>query len=171
MRRTLVLFATLLLLWALLAELNHALSPLHVWVFAGGLYVGHAALHQSQRGGLALALLAGCLCDAATPVAFGTHALLFTAAQLVVFRLRDRIPRQDNVAATLVALFTNFALYLLLAFTQGHQAPAGAWPRLLADLVCSQVFVALVTPWFFALQARAVALADAFADLRAGREA
>lgn len=171
MRRSAVLFASLLLLWALVAELNHALSPLHVWIFAGGLYVGQVALRQSQRSGLALALLAGGVCDASTPVAFGTHALLFAAAQLVLFRLRDRIPREDALAATLVALFTNFALFLLLAFTQGHLAPAGAWPRLLADLVCSQIFVALVTPWFFALQARAVALADTVAALRAGRAA
>ena len=43
MRRALVLFATLLLLWALLAELNLALSPLHVWVFAGGLHPSSTA--------------------------------------------------------------------------------------------------------------------------------
>ncbi len=169
MRRPAVLLASLLLLWALLAELNHALSTFQLYVFAGGLYVGHLALTQPSRAGLALAFLAGLLCDAGAPVAFGTHALLFAAAQLVLLRLRDRIPRDDALAAILVALFTNFALFLLLAFTQAHLAPPGAWSRLLADLVVSQLLVALVTPWFFALQARAVALADTLAALRADR--
>jgi rod shape-determining protein MreD len=171
MRRPLVLFATLVLLWAIIAELNHAVSGWHVFVFAGGLFVSFAALTQPLRAGLAATLLAALVCDANSPVAFGTHLLLFAATHLTVFRIRDRVPREDNIAATLLVLFTNFALFLALSFTQVHAspAPAAVWPRLLADLVASQVFVALVTPWFFAFQGRAVALADTLVDLRARR--
>jgi hypothetical protein len=43
------------------------------------------------------------------------------------------------------------------------------FPRLLADLVCSQIFVALVTPWFFALQARTIDLVETAVALRSGR--
>jgi rod shape-determining protein MreD len=169
MRRTLVLLASLVLLWALVAELNHGLSSLHVYVFVGGLYVGFSALTQPLRPGLSASLIAGLICDATTPVLFGTHALLFSAAHLVVFRVRDRVPREDNIASTLLVLFTNFALFLAFSFTQVHAAPLpGAyWSRLLADLVCSQIFIALVTPWYFALQARALALVEAVAALRA----
>ena len=39
--------------------------------------------------------------------------------------------------------------------------PAAAWGRLLADLVCSQVVVALIAPWFFALQGSALTLTRA----------
>lgn len=171
MRRPVVLFATLVLLWTLVSELNHVLSSLHLWIFAGGLYVSYLALTQPLRPGLTVTLLAGLMCDAQAPVAFGTHLLLFAAAHAALFRLRDRIPREDNLAATLVALFANFALFLLLAFTQmpAVPAPAAISPRLIADLICSQVFVALATPWFFALQARAVALADTVAALRTDR--
>ena len=171
MRRFVVLFALQVLLWALIGELNHALSSLHVYVFGGGLYVSYLALTQPLRPGLAVSLLGGLVCDAHAPVAFGTHLLLFAAAHLTVFRLRDRIPREDNLAAILVVLFTNFGMFLLLSFSQLHHAPLPAvtWPRLIADLVGSQILVVLVTPWFFALQARAVALADTLAALRAGR--
>jgi hypothetical protein len=171
MRRPLILFATLLLLWAIIAELNHALSGLHLYVFAGGLFVGYAALTQPMQSGLAATLLAALVCDANTPVAFGTHVILFAAAHLTVFRIRDRVPREDNIAAILLVLFTNFALFLLFSFTQIHAAaaPAAVWPRLIADLVCSQVFVALVTPWFFALQARALAWVEILIELRARR--
>jgi rod shape-determining protein MreD len=171
MRRTLLLFIPLLLLWAMIVEVNHALSGLHVYVFAGGLFVGFAALHQPLRPGLAATLLAALVCDATTPVPFGTHALLFGLAHGVVFRIRDRVPRHDAIASTLLALFTNFGLFLALSFTQFHSAgpPALIFPRLLADLVCSQIFVALVTPWFFALQARTIDLVETAVALRSGR--
>lgn len=171
MRRLLVLFATLVLLWAFVAELNHALSGWHVFVFAGGLFVSFTALTQRFRSGLAASLLAALICDANSPVAFGTHLLLFAAAHLIIFRVRDRVPRSDNIAATLLVLFTNFALFLGLSFTQMHAspAPAAVWPRLLADLVVSQLFVTLATPWFFALQGRAITLADTWVELRLRR--
>jgi rod shape-determining protein MreD len=49
---------------------------------------------------------------------------------------------------------------------QIHDAPApnAIWPRLIADLVCSQIFLVLVTPWFFALQRGALALAQVSRD-------
>lgn len=161
MRRTLVLFATLLLLWAMVAVLNDALSGLRVHVFAGGLFVAYAALHQPRRAGLAAVMLAGLVCDANAPIAFGTHLLLFAAAHVTLHHLRERLPREDNVAATVVVLFTNLTLFLVFSFSQIHASPAPAaiWPRLIADLLWSQVFLALVTPWFFALQAGSLALA------------
>ena len=78
-----------------------------------------------------------------------------------MFHIRDRVPRDDNIAAIIVVLLTNLALFLVFSFGQihGSPAPAAVWPRLIADLVCSQVFLALVTPWFFALQARTLVLA------------
>lgn len=171
MLRSAVLFAPLVLLWAIVTELNHGLSGLHLYVFAGGLFVGFAALTQPFRSGLAATLLAACICDATTPVAFGTHVALFGLAHAVVYRIRDRVPRQDNIASTLLALFTNFGLFLALSFTQVHSSapPAAIWPRLLADLVCSQLFVVLVTPWFFALQARTLELVETARALRARR--
>jgi rod shape-determining protein MreD len=161
MRRTLVLFGTSLLLWTLVTQLNDAIAPWHLHVFAGSLYVAFAALTQPREAGLASACLAGLVCDANAPVAFGTHLLLFAAAQLIVVHVRHRIPRDDTIAAVVVVLLTNLALFIVFSFTRIHDlpAPAALWPRLLADLACSQVVLAAATPWFFSLQARALALA------------
>lgn len=161
MRRTLVLVGSLVLLWTIVAQLNDALSSVRVYVFAGALFVAFTALTQPRRAGLAVVMIGGLICDANAPVTFGTHMLLFAAAHVTLFHIRDRVPRGDNVSATVVVLLTNLALFLVFSFTQIHDSPipAAVWPRLIADLVCSQLFLVLVTPWFFALQAGALALA------------
>jgi cell shape-determining protein MreD len=163
MRRTAVLFLTLLLLWALVAEVNHALSPAHVWLFAGGLFVTYAALALPRAPGLAAVILCGCVFDAHAPVAFGTHAVLFAIAYLLIHNARDRLPRNEAGGRVLIALAANFGLFIALSFACARRAPApgSEWGRLLGDLVCSQVFIALIARWFFALQARALKLAAA----------
>jgi rod shape-determining protein MreD len=161
MRRTIIITLSLLLLWAIVAQLNDALSTIRLYVFAGALFVAFAALTQPRRPGLIAVMLAGLICDANSPVSFGTHMLLFAAAHFILFQLRERVPRDDNVSAIAVVLLTNLALFLVFSFTQIHVSPmpAATWPRLIVDLVCSQIFLALVTPWFFALQAGALAFA------------
>lgn len=161
MRRTLTLFATLFVLWTIVAQANHALTGFRVYLFAGALFVVYAALTQPRGSGLAASLLGGLMCDANAPVAFGTHVLLFAAAHLTVFHIRDRVPRDDNISSVIIVLLTNLALFLVFSFGQihGSPAPAAVWPRLVADLACSQVFLALITPWFFALQSHSLALA------------
>ncbi|MCX6952986.1 MAG: hypothetical protein NTV51_12595 [Verrucomicrobia bacterium] len=169
MRPAFITALTLLLLWTLVSQINHALSGLHVYLFAGSLFVTFAALKLPLRSGLAASLFGGLLFDSTTPVTFGTHFLLFAAAHTMIFHLRDRIPRDDTIARLIVVLLTNLAIYLLFSFMQISRspAPAAAWPRLIADLVCSQVFLAVIAPWFFALQLRALQLARADRELAA----
>jgi len=161
-RRALVLFLTLLLLWILVAELNHALTGLRVYLYVGGLFIIYVALTQPLRVGLAASLLAGLICDATSPTRFGTQVLLFVATHLVVFNLRDRVPRHDTVGRVVVTLLANLGLFLVFSFTQISlsPAPAAIWPRLLVDLLCSQIFIALIAPWFFALQAHALVMGN-----------
>lgn len=162
MRRTLILFLALLVLWGVVTQVNHAVTGWRVYVFVGGLFVAYAALTQPLRPGLATSLLAGLVFDANAPAEIaGTHTLLFAAAHLAVVKLRDRVPRDDTIGRVVIALLTNLALFLAFSFTQIGRAPvpAAAWPRLLTDLVVSQVFLALVAPWYFALQTRALVLA------------
>lgn len=159
MRHTLVTFLTLVLLWTLVTQLNHVLSGFRVYLFLGGLFVTYAALMLPWRAGLLSALFGGLLWDSTTPVAyFGTHLILFAAAFAVISHLRDRLPREDTVARVVVALLANLGLFLIFSFTQigRSPSPAAAWPRLIADLACSQVSLALIAPWFFALQHRAL---------------
>ncbi|HWA09630.1 MAG TPA: hypothetical protein VG838_09290 [Opitutaceae bacterium] len=161
MRRALVIFLTLLLLWLILAQANHYLAPQHVWLFAGGLFVAFAALRLPHGAGLGAVALGGLLCDATAPVRFGTFTFLFVLAHAVIFNLRDRLPREETVVRVLVALIANLALFLLVSFAGigDDPVPSAAWGRLFFDLVCSQVAIALIGPWFFALQGRALVLA------------
>jgi cell shape-determining protein MreD len=163
MRVPLVLFLTLYLLRTVFAEANSALSGLHVWLFAGGLFVAYSALMVPFRQGLTASLLGGLLCDSVAPVPFGTHAALFGAAHAAVYNVRERLQRDETAVRVTVVLLVNLALFLAITAARIRNVPAGAtaWPRLLSDLGWSQAAVALAAPWFFALQGRSLELARA----------
>jgi rod shape-determining protein MreD len=163
MRGAAVLFLTLYLLLAIVGEANNALSGAHVWLFAGGLFVTYPALAAPVRGALAVTVLGGLLCDAVTPVPFGTHAALFATAHVVVYNARERLQRDETAVRVAVALVLNLALYLAISFVKIRAVPSEAtvWPRLLSDLAFSEVAVGLCAPWFFALQERSLHLARA----------
>ncbi|MEO7969318.1 MAG: hypothetical protein ABIS34_11045 [Opitutus sp.] len=161
MRRGFVIFLTMLLLWGVVSELNHSITRWHLFLWTAGLFVTFSALTLPLGVGVLTTLLGGLLCDASAPVGFGAHALLFSAAHVVIFNLRDRVPRDETVARVIIALLTNLALFLVFSFYQVSRlpSPASAWPRIIVDLMCSQIFIAVVAPWFFALQASALELA------------
>jgi rod shape-determining protein MreD len=161
--RAVVTFLVLLLLWVLVSQLNHALAGWHVFLFIGGLFITYPALALPLRDGLAATLVIGLVFDAASPVTFGLHALLFGLAHTWLFNLRDRLPRDELAARVVIALLANLALFLVFSFTQISRSPAPglAWTRLIGDLLCSQVVIAAIAPWFFALQRRSLVLARA----------
>ncbi len=161
MRRLLILLACTMILWTIVTQLNHSITGMHVYLFVGALFVTFAALTQPFAAGLWSAMITGLVFDAHTPVAFGTHMILFAATHLFVYRLRDRVPRNDTISRVIVTVLANLALFLLFSFMQLIRTPAvsGVWSRLVVDLLCSQVFLAMIAPWFFALQARALVLA------------
>ena len=161
MRPTAALFATLYLLLALVAQVNSAIAPIHLWLFAGGLFVAYPALMMPFRQGFADSVLGGLLCDSVAPVAFGTHAALFATAHAVVYNVRERLQRDETVVRVSVVLLVNLALFLTLSFTRIAHGGAAAWPRTLSDLFWSEAAVALAAPWFFAFQLRTLELARA----------
>jgi rod shape-determining protein MreD len=163
MRGALALFVTLYLLHALIAEANNLLSGAHVWLFAGGLYVAYSALMLPFRQGLAATILGGLLCDSLAPVAFGTHAALFATAHLVVYGVRERLQRDGTAVRVAVSLLVNLAFFLALTSARLRLVPATAavLPRMLSDLAWSEAALALIAPWFFALQVRTLELARA----------
>jgi len=158
-RRWLIPFAVMLLLWSLVAQINHYLAPYGVSLFVGGLLVTFAALRLALRNGLIATLLTGLAIDALEPVPFGTHLLLFAGLHVAVYHLRSRFPREETILGVITALLANLALFLALSFLLlgGQPAANGAWIRLFADLGVSQLFVAAIAPWFFALQHHALA--------------
>lgn len=162
-RRVFVLFLTQILLRFLLVQANHSLAAWHMHLFLGAAFLLHATLTFSFGEGLLLAFLAGFLYDAGAPVAFGTHAFLFAFGHVLLFRLRDRLPREETLGRVVVALFLNLALFLVFSFLQVSASGLGGalWPRLIFDLVWSQLALALIMPWFEALQERSLVLTRA----------
>jgi rod shape-determining protein MreD len=154
MRKSLAIFLVQLFGVFLVSQANHVLAGLHIHFFVGGLVILYSALVLPFRAGLAASFATGCVCDAYAPIPFGTHALLFAVAHTIVFHLRDRLPRDDTAGRVIIALLTNLGLFLALSFILIGRAPdpSSAWLRLVADLIASQAFLALIGPWFFALQ-------------------
>jgi cell shape-determining protein MreD len=128
MRSCAVLFLSLYVLRALVAEVNSALSGAHIWLFAGGLFVTYSALMFPFRQGLPVSVLAGLLCDSVSPVPFGTHGGLFAAAHVGIYNLRERLQRDETVVRVAVALILNLALFLALFLVRehGHRVAARA---------------------------------------------
>jgi rod shape-determining protein MreD len=159
MPRLLLTLLPLVLLTLLMSQINHVLAPWHVSLFVGGLLVIFTALQLDFDTGFAAVFLTGLLCDAASPVRFGTHAFLFATAHTLIFSVRSRLPRGESLVSLVFALLANLGMFLALSLLLVAHTPLpfGIWPRLLINLLCSQAFLALIAPWFFALQARTLA--------------
>jgi hypothetical protein len=142
------------LLMAIGAQANYSLAPWQMRLCFGGLLVAPAALNLGFRAGATVAFVSGLALDANAPVWFGTQALLLLAAQVVLYSLRDRLARGETAVDVVATLLTNLAFFLALALFAGGIAAERNGGRWLIDLALSQVVLAIVTPWFFALQAR-----------------
>lgn len=159
-RWLLVLGCNLLLAW-LTGLANHHLAGFNLTLYLGGLTVVYAALRLDRRHGLAAVFATGLAWDAGTPAPFGLSAALLGLGYAAIVAGRQRFPRDEPVFATVVTLLVNLGLFLALSFVfvGDNPRPAAAWLRLFADLVCSQLVLLLITPWFIALNARALQLA------------
>jgi rod shape-determining protein MreD len=133
---------------------NHHLAPFGLTLFCGGLLVTYAAARLDLRHGLTGTLLTGLLFDALSPVPFGLGTFFLGLAHVLIFQGRQRFPRDEPVFFTVVALLANLFLFLCLSFALvgDNPRPAAAWGRLFVDLIFSQLALALVAAWFFALQ-------------------
>lgn len=153
-RTFLVLLGCAFLLLTLTRLANHELARWSLTLSLGGAFIAFPALFISLRPALLLAFTLGLLWDAAHPVPFGFHAFLLATATTLIHAVRHRFPRNEPVVATLVVLFANLFLLivstsLLTLFTPDHPS---VWSRFLTNLLLSQIVLAFITPWFFALQ-------------------
>ncbi|MGH7996877.1 MAG: hypothetical protein ACREFX_11045 [Opitutaceae bacterium] len=158
MRPGVVLFGTLVLLWALVEQANHLIAPLHISLFLGGLYLTYAALVFPPRIAGPVVFLAGLVCDANGFLPFGTEAFLFLGAQTLLAHQRDRLPHEDTLGRVAIAWLCNLVLFLAISLVRADHAPLlrAYWTRAAADLVVSQLVLAFTAPWFFALQSAAL---------------
>jgi len=163
LRQILAVLACTFGLICLTGQLNHALAPFGLTLEVAGLLCAFAGLRLEFSRAFTVALLTGFLVDAGTPVGFGRHAFLFGLMVCLLSRVRFRLPREETLVGVVTALFINLACFVVTGFVALGSLPdttSGAL-RLLADLLVSQLFIALIGPWFFALQLRALAFAGA----------
>ena len=100
MRRTLVIFLTLLLLAGIIAQANHLLAARHTYLFVGGLFVTFAALRLPYGAGLGAVALGGLLVDSTLPVRFGTLTRRWCASQSAPRKLISWSKFRTTVAAS-----------------------------------------------------------------------
>ena len=168
-RWALVFGCNLLLIW-LVGVANHYLSRFSfLWIdfislhlYVGGMFVTFSALRLDVRNGLIATIATGLAVDAQSPAAFGTSVLLFGLVHAALIYGRNRFPREEAIFSVVVALLSNLFLFLVLSFLfVGHSPrPGSTWLRLFVDLIASQVVIALITPWFMALQEQVFARAE-----------
>jgi rod shape-determining protein MreD len=160
--RWLIVTLANLLLWWLTGLFNHYIAGFAVHLYLGGLLVTYGALRLDPRSGLTATLLTGLLVDALEPVPFGTSLILFSLVHATVLYGRHRFPREGAVFAMVVALLANLFLVIALSFllVGAGPRPASAWLRIFVDLLFSQGAILVITPWFIALQDRAMELAE-----------
>jgi len=158
--RWLIVFAANLLLWWLLGLLNDLLAGTAVHLYAGGLFIVYSAMRLDRKHGLIAVVLTGLLVDAAGPLPYGTSLMLFGLVHATLLYGRQRFPREGAVFAIVVALFANLFLVIALSFllVGANPRPGSAWLRIFADLIASQLFLLVITPWFMALQDQAMAI-------------
>ncbi len=159
--RWLIVFLANLLLWWMVGIANHYLAGAAVHCYVGGAFVVYSALRLDYRHGLIAVILTGLLVDAATPVPYGTSLFLLGLVHATLIYGRRRFPREGAIFGIVLALFANLFLFIALSFllAGGNPRPGAAWIRLFVDLLVSQLALALVMPWFLALQERAMELA------------
>jgi len=158
--RWLIVFGANLLLWWLVGLANNYLANSAVHLYVGGLFVVYSALRLDRRHGLTAIVLTGLLIDAAQPVPYGTSMLLLGLVHATLLYGRQRFPREGAVFGIVVALLANLFLVIALSFLLigASPRPGAAWLRVFVDLLASQFFLVLITPWFLALQDRAMEL-------------
>lgn len=156
-RRIIVLLVCGWMLMTIVRQTNHLLASSGLSIWLGGLLITLAALHLNPKTGFVGCFLLGLMMDAWSPLGFGTHALLFGAAQIIIVRIRIRIAARELAIGITVALITNLILFVFITFIAIGRSSGGtiSGVRILTDLVLSQILLALITPWFFALQHRA----------------
>lgn len=158
--RWLIVSLANVLLWWLIGLANHYTADLAIHFYLGGLLVAYAALRLDPKQGMFVMIFTGLMVDAMEPVPFGSSLVLFMLVHAVVIYGRQRFPREGAVFGTVLALLANLFLFIALSFllVGANPRPANAWLRIFADLFFSQGAILLITPWFIALQDRAMEL-------------
>lgn len=157
-RAVLATVACGLVLMLVTRELNHAFSGAALSVFAWGLPVAFAALRLDFTSGWRSVVLLGLMTDALAPVPFGTHAVIFLSLFVLIYRTRQRVPRDETLVGVVYAVVATVIIYLTLSLALVWHAPLPGRQvgRLFSEAGLSALLVALLGPWFLALNEHAL---------------
>src|SRR5690606_37269265 len=139
-RRTLVIAACGYILWQMTGQANHYLAPARLYIWLGGLLVAFAGLRLPAQEGFNACFLIGLLVYAGSPVPFAGHDFVLGSVPLVLVRPAHRFAPDGASGAVAVALLTNRASRLALAFFRLRNATHASLTglRLSMDLDISQ---------------------------------
>ena len=158
--RWIIPFAANLLLAMIAREFNHYLAPVSVSVLIVGLALPVPALRLTTGPALLALTLTGLAIDATTPAAFGSTSAMLVIGLLILRAFRQRLVRDSFVTHLAAGLGMNLVLFIAQPFfaggIQAYDTPTIS--RVLVDMIASQVVVAALAWWFFALQERALVL-------------
>ncbi len=140
-------------------QFNHYLAHFPVSAFLFGACLPLAGLRLRFGPGLIAVFLSGLVVDAGRPVPFGSSAVLLGLLFTCWHAVRSRLPREGAAPPIIGALVANLVLFFAQPLLLGTDVALGAtWGRVLVDLLLSQFIVALLMPWFIALQEQALLL-------------
>ena len=171
LRQPLILIACGIVLWTITAQINHYLAPWHLNLFTGGLVLAFPALRLPWRDTWRIALPLGLWHDAASAATFGAYTMLFLLAAALIHRFRTRMPRTDTIAGIITAILANTGIIVLLSIALAIRVPIpdGIVWTLALNIILSAIFIALVAPWYFALQTQALIRVGITAQMQAGQ--
>lgn len=152
--RAIALFGANLLLYGLVQGLNNALTPLGLSIYIGGLFIAFPALVLPPLGALIVILLSVFLMDAPLIIPFGSSAPLFTFGFYLTTLAEQRIHYSLKTLTMGIAFTLNLGLFLcisLIAPETSFRNPQQL-QTLAINLVLSQAFLLIITPWFLSFQ-------------------
>ncbi len=161
-RRTLVILAVNGLLYFALNQVNAVLAPLSLHLSLDALYLLFAFLYLKTNQGLLIGFLTALFIDAALPVPFGVHTILYFCTLAALLRMRRELRRDNPRHIVLAAFWSNFFIMLGLSLLvgKGLLAQWDFWLRFCSDLAISQLLLIFLVRWWVDAQRQVLLLWD-----------
>ena len=149
--RTILLFASNVILLYLMLLVNSALASGSIYLCLLGPMIVVPALYLSHRSYFICTLVTGLWVDAALPAAYGLFTTCFLFAGAFIFQIRIRFRAEHNYHPILLAHGLNLFYLLVLAVFLGKDSwgSAAYWVQVLVTVLGSHVALLFVAPWFF----------------------
>lgn len=157
LRLLILLAANFLLLW-LVVTINVTLTAWQFTLYFPALFLVFPGLNLKPAPAILCALITGFCFDAAYPVPFGLHAVLFTLAAGGILQFRRRLHREKSAHRLYLTHALNGLLVVGFSIAIGREFLFyfPYWVRVLSDLAVSHLLLLILAPWFFSLQLHAL---------------